>query len=219
MTKSNLEDYAYKTIIGLIIRNHYKPGDFLLETELARSLKLSRTPIRHALGQLVAEGFLDKKKKKGCFIPLPSPIDAKNVFHVRKHIEGLAAASAARQATRKDIDFLTRLIDREKALEMLTSSKARMESAEINEQIHLGIAKISRNPYIEQYCRHAFWRSNTYIFFFDSDYLGLASDRVRKGPRQHVEIVKAIEAKDPDLAKNLMKAHVQNTFNQLFARI
>ena len=66
MAKANLDEFAYQAIINLILENHYKPGDFLLETELAKSLELSRTPVRHALGQLTAEGFLDKKKKKGC---------------------------------------------------------------------------------------------------------------------------------------------------------
>ncbi|MCP4024614.1 MAG: GntR family transcriptional regulator, partial [Desulfobacteraceae bacterium] len=76
MAKENLEEFAYRAIIRLILENHFKPGDFILETELAEFLNLSRTPVRHALGQLVAEGFLDKKKKKGCMIPSPSPSDA-----------------------------------------------------------------------------------------------------------------------------------------------
>nr|NJM01590.1 GntR family transcriptional regulator [Desulfobacula sp.] len=73
MAKKNLEEFAYKSIIKLILENHFKPGDFLLETELSDSLKLSRTPVRTALGQLVAEGFLDKKKKKELFYPFPQP--------------------------------------------------------------------------------------------------------------------------------------------------
>ena len=64
MAKKNLEEIAYVSIVKLILENHFKPGDFLLETTLSKVLSLSRTPVRHALGQLVAEGFLDKKKKK-----------------------------------------------------------------------------------------------------------------------------------------------------------
>jgi len=70
MKKENLEEFAYDSIIALILENHYRPGDFLLETEITERLNLkSRTPVHHALGQLVAKGFLDKKSKKGCFIP------------------------------------------------------------------------------------------------------------------------------------------------------
>lgn len=219
MSKNNLEEYAYKTIINRIIGNHYKPGDFLLETELADSLKLSRTPIRHALGQLVAEGFLDKKRKKGCYIPVPSPVDAKNVFHIRKHLEGLAAVNAARQATEEDIAYLKELIAQEKNALDLDFQDAKTANAGINEKIHLGIAKISKNPYIEQYCRHSYWRSHIYIFFFDSDYLGVETAKVRQTPGQHLKIVKAIEDRDETLAGSLMQEHIQSTFEKLFTRI
>ena len=50
--KKNLEEFAYQSIIKLLLGNHFRPGDVLLETELAKSLELSRTPVRHALGQL-----------------------------------------------------------------------------------------------------------------------------------------------------------------------
>lgn len=64
MIKENLEEFAYTSIVKLILENHFKPGDSLLETELSKTLNLSRTPVRHALGQLVAQGFLYKKKKR-----------------------------------------------------------------------------------------------------------------------------------------------------------
>lgn len=64
MVKENLDDVAYTEIMKLILENHFQPGDLMLETELSKSLNLSRTPVRHALGKLVAEGFLDKKKKR-----------------------------------------------------------------------------------------------------------------------------------------------------------
>ena len=219
MAKKNLEEFAYKTIISLILGNHFTPGDFLLETELAESLNLSRTPVRHALGQLVAEGFLDKKKKKGCFIPLPSPADAKNVFYVREHIEGLAASTAAQCATEEDVQYLYNLIEKEKNVGDLVNQKAKMANVTINEKFHLGIARISRNKYIEQYCRHSFWRSHTYIFFFDSDYLGLNPIGERIGPRQHIEIAKAIENRNEEKAGNLMRQHVRTTFEHLFRKI
>lgn len=217
MPKENLEEFAYRAIVRLILENHFKPGDFLLETELAKALELSRTPVRHALGQLVAEGFLDKKRKKGCFIPAVSPEDARHVFFAREHIEGLTAASAARYADDADVAFLWQLIDREKTL---GKASAKMDYVTVNEAFHLGIARISRNKYLEQYCRHSFWRSHTYIFFFDNYYTGaMASGSQETGPEQHIQIVTAIENRNDDKACNLMKQHVRTTFEQLFVKL
>ena len=218
MAKKNLEEFAYKSIIKLILENHFKPGDFLLETELTKSLELSRTPVRHALGQLVAEGFLDKKKKKGCFIPSPSPQDARQVFYAREYIEGLTAASAARHATGRDIEYLYDLIEKEKNVENPGTQEAKIAYVTINENFHLGIARISYNKYLEQYCRHSFWRSHTYIFFFDRYYTGLDSGGQKTSPRQHIEIATAIENRNEEKAGNLMRQHVRTTFEQLFIK-
>jgi len=219
MAKTNREEFAYKAIINLILENHFKPGEFLLETELAQFLELSRTPVRHALGQLVAEGFLDKKKKKGCFIPSPSPEDAKSVFYARENIEGLTAASAARYATEEDIKILYALIEKEKNVDYPATQSAKMLYVNINESFHLGIARMSHNKYLEKYCRHSFWRSHIYIFFFDKYYTELDSNGQKTGPMQHMEIVKAIENKNEEKAGNLMKQHVRTTFEQLFVKI
>lgn len=217
MAKNNLEEFAYKSIFRLILDNHFKPGDFLLETELSDSLRLSRTPVRHALGQLVAEGFLDKKKKKGCFIPAVSPEDARHVFFARENIEGLAAASAARYVTDEDVDFLHGLIEKER---VLARTPSKLGYVRVNEAFHLGVARISQNKYLEQYCRHAFWRSHSYIIFFDKYYTGkLVSGNQETGPRQHLQIVEAIENRNEEKAGNLMKLHIRTTFEQLFVKL
>lgn len=217
--KKNLEEFAYQSIIKLLLGNHFRPGDVLLETELAKSLELSRTPVRHALGQLVAEGFLDKKRKKGCLIPVPSPEDARNVFYVREHIEGLAAASAARHATDKDILYLQDLLEKERHVKPSGNRDAKMIYFTINDKFHLGIVRMSRNKYIEQYCRHSFWRSHTYIFFFDKGYTNQLPQWHGEGHKQHIEIVKAIENSNEEKAGNLMRQHVRYTYEQLFQRI
>jgi len=219
MIGKNLDEFAYKKIIELILKDRFKPGEFILETELAEALGLSRTPVRLALGQLVAEGFLDKKKKKGCFIPLPSPQDAKDVFFIREHLESLGAEAAAACATPQDIAMLTDIVEKEEALGGLTDEEVKAASLSLNEAFHMGIARISRNPYIEQYCRHSFWRSHTYICFFDRAYIGLVPGPQRVGPRQHIDLVAAIESKDAAKAGELMRTHVRTTFDMLFGRL
>lgn len=219
MQKQNLEEISYESIIRLILEGHFKPGDFLLETQLADTLKLSRTPIRHTLTKLVAEGFLEKKKKKGCYIPSATPQDVRHVFFARENIEGLTAASAARYALGNDIEYLYKLVEQEKEIARPETRTGKMIYLKINENFHLGIAKFSRNKYLEQYCRHIFWRSHAYILFFDSDYIGLASDEQSMGPKQHIEIIHAIKNKNEEKAGDLMKQHVRSTFEKLFIRI
>lgn len=113
MAREDFEEFAYRSVIRMIIDNQFKPGDFLLETELAEKLQISRTPVRQALSRLIAEGFLDKKKKKGCVIPVPEAEDARQVFLAREIIEGQTAAAAARSAEESEIKELRLLIKKQ----------------------------------------------------------------------------------------------------------
>jgi len=212
--KLDLEDYAYRAIIRMIFESKKRPGDAILETELAETLGISRTPIRQALGKLVTEGFLEKKRKKGCVIPFPSPEDAKQVFLAREILESQVAKEAALRATKNDVERLRQILEKE---DEAIVSYDQEGYALTNEKFHLGLVKVIENSYLEQYCRHIFWRSNVYIFFFDSFYI--KNNKLIKPrqltPIQHRRIVKAIELKDPVQAKLEMKTHIRNTFNSI----
>lgn len=215
MKKENLEEFAYYSIIASILENHYRPGDFLLETEITERLKLkSRTPVHHALGQLVAKGYLEKKSKKGCFIPHLTPEDAEHVFFARQNIEFQTAASAALHASDEEIETLRGLIQKE--VETGEAGDITGYSG-INETYHNFIAHISKNTYLQQYSKHIFWRSNCYIFFRYYQFKMSPAEREFKiSPAQHMEITEAIAARDADKAGILMKQHVRRTFEGIF---
>lgn len=208
------EDRAYREIIQLILSGQFKPGDFLLEVDLAPRLEMSRTPVSRALGRLVAEGFLNKMPKKGCYIPFPSAEDAEQVFFARMAVEGQAAALAALKATDQEIRKLRKIL---KADPEAVASASKEGFAQINEQFHLGIARAARNVYLEKWVINSFWRSNIYIFYFDSFYKTPVRKEVppQRTPSQHAAILKAIEERNPDEAALQMRDHIRNTYELL----
>jgi len=209
------EKRAYRSIINLIISGQFRPGDFLLETEIAEKLGMSRTPVGKALTMLVSEGFLNKMPKKGCYIPLPTPEDAEQVFFARKAVESQAAASAALHATEKEIQQLKEVLSKDHEA-LASGSKDTYSSA--NEEFHLGIAKASHNQYLEKWVRNIFWRSNIYVFYFDSFYKGKKFSVPQKTPMQHATIIKAIADRDPKKAAQLMEEHIQWTYENLLMK-
>lgn len=214
MEKMSAEDRAYREIIQLILSGQFKPGDFLLEVDLAPRLEMSRTPVSRALGRLVAEGFLNKMPKKGCYIPFPSAEDAEQVFFARMAVEGQAAALAALKATDQEIRKLRKIL---KADPEAVASASKEGFAQINEQFHLGIARAARNVYLEKWVINSFWRSNIYIFYFDSFYKTPVREEVppQRTPSQHAAILKAIEERNPDEAALQMRDHIRNTYELL----
>ena len=213
----NMGDAAYRAIIRMILDGQFRPGDALLETELAERLGFSRTPVAAALGRLVGEGFLEKRKKMGCVIPLPSAEDARKVFYARQIIEGQTAAGAARNATPEEVAELRRVLD-EQDHGLQVASKEQF--SDTNEAFHLGIARMAQNPYFERYCRHAFWRSNSYIFFFDNFYQHhRQSPPVSRTVEYHQKIFEAIVRHDSEEARRLMEQHVIVTYEGLLQRL
>lgn len=214
MEKMSAEDRAYREIIQLILSGQFKPGDFLLEVDLAPRLDMSRTPVSRALGRLVAEGFLNKMPKKGCYIPFPSPEDAEQIFFARMAVEGQAAASAALKATDQEIRKLKRILRTDQEAVAKGSKEI---FAQINEQFHLGIARVSRNVYLEKWVINSFWRSNIYIFYFDGFYKAPVREEIppQRTPSQHLAILKAIEERNPEEASFQMREHIRNTYELL----
>ena len=212
MKKENLEEFAYKAIMKLILSNHFQPGEFLLETEITDLLNLnSRTPVHYALGQLVAKGFLDRKKKKGCFIPLPSPEDAKDIFFVRENIESQTARSAAINASDEEIEKLGVIIEEEANIRQ-SGDLATYSS--INENFHAYVATISKNRYLQQFSEYIFWRSNSYVFLNHYRFkLKLKGDEFKDSPLQHLNIYAAIKDRNPEEAGKLMLEHVRCTYD------
>lgn len=208
----NAEERAYRNIISQILTGAYRPGDFLLELNIALKLNMSRTPVSRALGRLVLEGFLNKVPKKGCYIPIPTPKDAEHVFTARQVAEGEAAALAAKYATDEEVSFLEsgRIMDY-----AAFENKDKETWANINEEFHLSIAKFCRNEYIEKWVKNMFWRSNVYIFYFDGFYKPTDVVIEHKTPSQHAAVVKAISKRDSKEARQLMEQHIYTTYSQL----
>jgi len=78
-----------------IITGDLPPKSRLIEPELARRLSVSRTPLREAIRQLEAEGFVTNLPRLGSFVSEITPQDVEDLYAIRMVIEGLAARQAA----------------------------------------------------------------------------------------------------------------------------
>jgi DNA-binding GntR family transcriptional regulator len=78
-----------------IVTGDLPPKTRLIEPELARQLNVSRTPLREAIRQLEAEGFVATVPRAGAFVSETTPRDVEDLYPIRAVIEGLAARQAA----------------------------------------------------------------------------------------------------------------------------
>lgn len=209
--KPSSEDFAYAEILKLIYERKFRPGDFLQEEHLSAILGMSRTPINRALSRMNVEGILERKKKKGCFIPVVTFEEGRKLFSLRKNIEGMVAWEAAQNCTDIILDKLEKIIKKDqKALENKNDAVYYMA----NRDFHFLLAESSGNKYLERVSKQLFHQSSIYIFFFDSFYTSPHESKI-KTPEQHERILHFVKKRDGDNAKAAMEEHIAHTMKML----
>jgi DNA-binding GntR family transcriptional regulator len=205
--KETSEDIAYTEILKLIYERHFKPGDFLQENHLSETLGMSRTPINRALSKMTVEGILERKKKKGCFIPLVRPEEGKQLFSLRKIIEGQIAWEATHTCTQDILETLQQINMRD---QQAIDEKNDAIYYSANRDFHFTLAEATNNKYLERICKQLFHQASIYIFFFDSFYRA-PMDGMIETPIQHATILQFIEKKDAEGARTAMVNHIDHT--------
>ena len=108
LTKLNLDNYkplrdvVFENLREAILEGNLKPGQRLMEVQLAEQLGVSRTPIREAIRKLELEGLVVMLPRKGAYVANMSLKDIIDVLEIRSSLEGLAAYLAAERIHEDD---------------------------------------------------------------------------------------------------------------------
>ncbi len=135
---------AYTLILSAIDNGIYRPGDRLVESELAERFGVSRTPVREALQRLETQSML-KRDGRSLIVAALDHNQLAELYTVRTELEALAARLAARHATPEEIRVLAGMIDEDRASLGDPPALARA-NRRFHHQIHLA----SHNRYLVQ---------------------------------------------------------------------
>lgn len=90
-----LRDVIFNTLRDAIVTGDLKPGERLMEVELAEQMGVSRTPVREAIRRLETEGLVTMTPRKGTHVAELTTKDIIDVLEVRAALDGLATELAA----------------------------------------------------------------------------------------------------------------------------
>ncbi len=206
------DERAFQTLLELIRTREIRPGERLYETELAERFSMSRTPLRHALGRLTAEGLLSKTPgRKGYFMPPLTRQDMTEVYHARAALEGMAVTLLAGRLPSDLSAELSTIITQQKKL--YANGSRRGEYAALNGTFHFALVRGSGNRYLLRSFAPVFWRSIMYTLLYASFYTGIEDIESGNSPRrpswkQHEEIVSVLESGEGEQARKIIEAHV-----------
>ena len=193
---------AYTLILEAIDAGLYKPGDRLVESELAERLGVSRTPVREALQRLETQSMLTRDGRSLIVASLDHN-QLSELYVVRTELEGLAARLAARHASDEEVRVLRGMVADD--LRLLGGDPRALSRA--NKRFHRQIHLASHNRFLIQQLdlvhRSMALMATTSFAAEGRDAVALA---------EHGAIVAAIEARDGDAAYLALKTHISKAF-------
>ncbi|MBU2960195.1 GntR family transcriptional regulator [Citreicella sp. C3M06] len=192
---------AYTLILDAIDSGIYRPGDRLVESELAERFGVSRTPIREALQRLETQSLLARDGRSLIVASLDHNQMAE-LYVVRTELEGLAARLAARHASEEEIQVLADMVSEDRALVSEPSALARA-----NRRFHRMIHLASHNRFLVQQLdlvhRSMALMATTSL---------AAEGRGEIALTEHQAIVDAISRRDEDAAYQALRDHISVAF-------
>lgn len=106
-----LRELVFEQLRSAILTGRLKPGQRLMEIDLAEKLGVSRTPIREAIRKLELEGLVVMEVRKGAYVADVSVKETLDILEVRSVLEGLAASLAAKRITDEELDELHAVLE------------------------------------------------------------------------------------------------------------
>lgn len=196
-----LRDVVFNTLREAIIKGNLKPGERLMEVQLAEEMGVSRTPVREAIRKLELEGLVVMVPRKGAYVAGLSLKDAADLFEVRISLEGLAAALSAERITEEELKSM------EKILEEITEAAEREDAETVMKkdvEFHQILFSTTRNSRLAQIINGLKEQIDRFrIQSFRNP------ERMKAINKEHAKIINAIRNGDSELAEKLAREHIE----------
>ncbi|MCE7548977.1 GntR family transcriptional regulator [Streptomyces thermodiastaticus] len=196
-----LRERVYETLLELIITRALRPGQHLVESELAGHLGVSRQPVREALQRLNTEGWVDLRPAQGAFVHEPTEEEADQLLTVRTLLEAEAARLAAVHA---DADGVAALEELCAEGERAVASDDVDTAVALNARFHAKIMELAGNTVLAGLAAQVDRRVRWY-------YTPVARQRGAQSWIEHRALIAAIADHDEERATRLMREHTEHT--------
>jgi DNA-binding GntR family transcriptional regulator len=196
-----LRQAVYDTLAEMIASGALKPGQHLVESELAEHLGVSRQPIREALQRLAVDGWVELRPAYGAYVHVPTAEEVAQLLGVRSALESYAAREAAQRTTEENVKRLWELY--QAGTEALAGDEENALVA-ANAELHAHIVAMSGNKALAELIAQVERRVRWY-------YTPIARPRGEEAWQEHKVLIATLAAGDPAGAERLMRSHTERT--------
>jgi len=200
----------YGAIKEQIIEGRYAPGARITEQNVAAEFSTSRTPVREAMRQLVADGFARFKPNSGTVVREWAPSEMQQIFELRLILESEIAGHAAERATSAQIAELVRLQDELEAQGADVSPDNTMRIGRLNREFHRIIGEASHNERLV-----AMLASAIEMPIVQQTFRRYTERQLARSFHHHRELIDALRAHDSAWARSVMRSHIHSAKHTL----
>ncbi len=205
--RSFMREEVYKTLLTWLMDGELRPGEKLLDKELAESMGVSRTPVREALRRLEDKGLVESSANRWTRVSEVSIDEPEKIYPIIWTLEGLAAAQAIDVLTKDDFILMEKAnLKLEKAL----SREDPVKASRADIQFHDVFIKKTGNPHLISILRDlkiAYRRVE--VTYFEKDAAGKSS------LDEHSAIVVAFRAGELAEVQTMIRQNWQNSLKRL----
>lgn len=208
-----LKDHVYEYISEMINNGTLSPNEKINEKEISNKLDISRTPVREALIQLVNEGYLEKKPRRGFIVKEINEKTVKEVYQIIGILEGLAANLAINNLDEEDFKEMNKLVEK---MDIAIKYEDYREYYELQTNFHKIYIKDSGNKKLGEILESLkkLFIKKTYYHEEDND--SMIKKALKETNEEHKEIINLFQEKDMEEIKNYLKdVHWNNKYAKL----
>jgi DNA-binding GntR family transcriptional regulator len=195
------EAFIVERIYKAVMEQRLAPRTKLSEARLCETFGVGRMRVRRALLLLSSQGIIELQSNRGAFVACPDKSEANDVFAARMLIEPPLVRQLAQRAGEIDLGLLTNHI----ALEDAAREKnERTEIIRLSGEFHTKLAQATGNKVVSRMMRELVTRTSLIVGLFGS------SENTSCPDDEHSNILRAINAQNPQQAERLLIAHLNH---------
>jgi DNA-binding GntR family transcriptional regulator len=181
-----------------------RPGERIVEQQLAERLNVSRTPVREALLKLERENLV-ARIGRGMAVRRYSSDEVRDIYSLRAHLESFAARLAAERISEAELSALTQVQDEMEAEPFDTSHVDLIRKlSRDNQRFHALVVRAARNAPLDRCFVQVFQLPLLY-----KAYVYFDENRKRRSDRDHRQLIKLLRARDGAAAEEHWARHLQ----------
>ncbi|MGM0931269.1 MAG: GntR family transcriptional regulator [Actinomycetota bacterium] len=185
-----------------IDRGELVPNQRLVEADICAEFNASRATVRAALAELTLEGLVERIQNRGARVRAVSVEEAVEITEVRAALEAICAAKAAEHVTDEDVQELQAL---GRTMSQSVETGDLLNYSDCNKTLHRRVIELSGHNTAAALIARL--RGQSVRFQFR---LAMQPGRPSVSLPEHLEIVDAVCAKDPERAAAAMEKHLKS---------